>query len=166
MLRKDQNSPKQINAIATILIADKIASEMIFKDNSITLEEAKDYFSKDIDEADRYIDLIIDIANANINNFYDSNNTFPPSGQVWGKLEKTTDGQGTVIYYDFIPTKLYQILEENNINWNGIKKKMADKGYIAKSSEGKYQIPIRTTNGVQKVIRVKNIYLSVTPSNT
>ena len=165
-LKKNQNSPKQINAIATILIADKIASKMIFKDNSITLEEAKDYFSKDIDEADRYIDLIIDIANANINNFYDSNNTFPPSGQVWGKLEKTTDGKGAVIYYDFIPTKLYQILEENNINWNGIKKKMADKGYIMKSSEGKYQIPIRTTNGVQKVIRVKNIYLSVTPSNT
>lgn len=166
MLKKDQNSPKQINAIATILIADKISSELIFKDNSITLEEAKEYFTKDIDEADRYIDLIIDTANANINNFYDSNNTFPPSGQVWGKIEKTTDGNGAVIYYDFIPTKLYQILEENSISWNGIKKKMADKGYIAKSSEGKYQIPIRTTNGVQKVIRVKNIYLSVTPSNT
>lgn len=165
-LKKDTNSPKQINAVATILVADKIVSKMIFKDNPITLEEAKNYFTKDIDEADRYIDLIIDTANANINNFYDSNNTFPPSGQVWGKLEKTTDGEGAVIYYDFIPTKLYQILEENNINWNGIKKKMADKGYIVKSSEGKYQIPIRTTNGVQKVIRVKNIYLSVTPSNT
>ena len=163
MLKKDQNSPKQINAIATILLADKIASETIFGDNSITLEEAKDYFSKDIDEADRYIDLIIDIANANINNFYDSNNTFPPSGQVWGKIEKTTDGQGAVIYYDFIPTKLYQILEENNINWNGIKKKMADKGYVVKSSEGKYQVPVRMQNGVQKMIKIKNIYLSETP---
>lgn len=159
MLKKDQNSPKQINAIATILLADKIVSEMIFGDNSITLEEAKDYFTKDIDEADRYIDLIIDIANANINNFYDTSNSFPPSGQVWGKLEKTTDGNGAIIYYDFIPIKLYQLLEENNINWNGIKKKMADKGYILKSSEGKYQIPIRTVNGVQKMIRIKNIYL-------
>lgn len=163
MLKKDQNSPKQINAIATILLADKIASELIFKDNPITLEEAKDYFTKDIDEADRYIDLIIDIANANINNFYDSNNTFPPSGQVWGKLEKTTDGNGVVIYYDFIPTKLYQILEENSISWNGIKKKMADKGYVVKSSEGKYQVPVRMKNGVQKMIKIKNIYLSETP---
>lgn len=164
-LKKDENSPKQINSIATILLADKIASELIFKDNSITLEEAKEYFTKDVDEADRYIDLIIDIANANINNFYDVDNTFPPSGQIWGKLEKTTDGQGVVIYYDFIPTKLYQILEENNINWNGIKKKMADKGYIAKSSEGKYQVPIRTTKGIQKMIKVKNIYFTETPSN-
>lgn len=162
-LKKDTNSPKQINAIATILMADKIVSEMIFKDNSITLEEAKEYFTKDIDEADRYIDLIIDTANANINNFYDSNNNFPPSGQVWGRLEKTTDGKGAIIYYDFVPSKLYEILNENNINWDGIKKKMADKGYIIKSSEGKYQISIRMPNGVQKMIKIKNIYLNETP---
>lgn len=162
-LEKDTNSPKQINAIATILMADKIVSEMIFKDNSITLEEAKEYFAKDIDEADRYIDLIIDTANANINNFYDSNNNFPPSGQVWGRLEKTTDGKGAIIYYDFVPSKLYEILNENNINWDGIKKKMGDKGYIIKSSEGKYQIPIRMPNGVQKMIKIKNIYLNETP---
>ncbi|MBQ3413970.1 MAG: DUF927 domain-containing protein [Clostridia bacterium] len=164
-LKKDENSPKQINAIATILLADKIVSKSIFNDNSITLEEAKDYFTKDIDEADRYIDLIIDIANANINNFYDSNNSFPPSGQVWGKLDKTTDGKGTIMYYDFVPTKLYQILEENNINWNGIKKKMADKGYVVKSAEGNYQVPVRMPNGVQKIIRIKNINFSVTTSN-
>lgn len=158
-LKKEQNAPKQINAIACILLADKIVSEMIFNDKPITLEEAKDYFTKDIDEADRYIDLIIDIANANINNFYDCNNEFPPSGQVWGKLEKTTDGRGSIIYYDFIPTKLYQILEENNINWNGIKRKMADKGYIVKSKEGKYQITTRMPSGNQKMIKIKNIYL-------
>ena len=162
-LKKDTNSPKQINAIATILIADKIVSDLIFKDNSITLEESKDYFTKDIDEADRYIDLIIDIANANINNFYDSNNEFPPSGQVWGKIEKTTDGKGAIMYYDFIPTKLYQILEENNINWNSIKKKMTDKGYIIKSSDGKYQVSIRMPNGSQRMIKIKNIYLNETP---
>lgn len=158
ILKKDQNSQKQINAIATILIADKIVSDLIFKDNSISLEEAMEYFSKDIDEADRYIDLIIDIANANINNFYDSNNTFPPNGQVWGKLEKTTDGKGEVIYYDFIPTKLYQILEENNINWNGIKKKMANKGYVIVDKQGRYQVPVRMQNGIQRIIRIKNIY--------
>lgn len=172
-LKKNTNSPKQINAIATILIVDRIVSELIFKDNAITLEEAKDYFTKDIDEADRYIDLIIDIANANINNFYDSKKkninseegTYLPSGQIWGNIEKTTDGFGKIIYYDFIPTKLYQILEDNNINWNGIKKKMADKGYVVVKN-GKYQIPVRMPNGIQRMIRIKNIYLDVTPSNT
>lgn len=160
-LKKDTNSPKQINAIATILVADKIVSKMIFKDNPITLEEAKDYFTKDIDEADRYIDLIIDTANANINNFYDSNSNFPPSGQVWGALDKTTDGKGNIIYYEFIPTKLYQILEENNINWNGIKKKMADKGYVDKDKNGKFSFNTRINGTQQRVIRIKNIYFNV-----
>ena len=158
-LKKDTSSPKQINSIATILLADKIVSEQIFNDTPITLEEAKEYFTQDIDEADRYIDLIIDTANANINNFYDSSRDFSISGQVWGSIEKTSDGFGRIIYYDFIPTKLYQILEENNINWNGIKKKMADKGYVIRSSEGKYQVPVRMPNGVQKMIRIKNINL-------
>jgi len=157
-LKKEQNSPKQINSIAIVLLADKIVSETIFKDNPITLEEAKDYFTKDVDEADRYIDLIIDIANANINNFYDSNKDFTPSGQVWGALEKTTDGKGTIMYYQFIPTKLYEILEDNNINWNGIKKKMADKGYIDKAKNGKYSFNTRINRTQQRVIRIKNIY--------
>lgn len=159
MLKKDQNSPKQINAIATILLADKIVSELIFKDNSITLEEAKEYFTKDIDEANRYIDLIIDIANANINNFYDSNNNFPPSGQVWGKLEKTTDGKGSIMYYYFIPSKLYEILEQNNINWNGIKKKMVDKGYVIKDEKtNEYTTNVRINGTQQRAIKIKNIY--------
>ena len=158
-LKKDQNSPKQINSIATILLADKIVSEMIFKDNSITLEEAKDYFTKDIDEADRYIDLIIDTANANINNFYDSNNSFPPSGQIWGKVEKTTDGRGSIMYYNFVPTKLYEILEDNNINWNGIKKKMANKGYIIKDEKtNEYTMNTKINGTQQRIIKIKNIY--------
>lgn len=158
-LKKDTNSPKQINAIATILVADKIVSKMIFKDNPITLEEAKDYFTKDIDEADRYIDLIIDTANANINNFYDSNNTFPPSGQVWGKIEKTTDGQGNIMYYYFVPNKLYEILRDNEINWNGIKRKMADKGYVIRDEKTNEYTQNQKINGTQqRLIKIKNIY--------
>jgi len=158
-LKKEQNSPKQINAIATILLADKIVSETIFKDNAITLEEAKDYFTKDIDEADRYIDLIIDIANANINNFYDVNNNFPPSGQVWGKIEKTTDGKGNIMYYYFIPNKLYEILKDNEINWNGIKRKMADKGYVIRDEKTNEYTQNQKINGTQqRLIKIKNIY--------
>lgn len=68
-LKEYSKYPKQINAIACILLADKIASEIIFNDSPIKLEEAKKYFTKDIDEADRCIQLILDFANSNINNF-------------------------------------------------------------------------------------------------
>lgn len=148
---------KQINAFSIIMTADYIVSKKIFKDEPISIEEVKKYIREDTDETGRYINLIIDIANANINNFYDSNNAFPPSGQIWGRLEKTTDGKGTIMYYDFIPTRLYQILEENNISWNSIKKKMADKKYII-TKNGKYQINTRINGTQQRIIKIKNIY--------
>ena len=154
---------KQINAFSIILTADYIVSKKIFKDEPMSIDEVKKYIREDTDETERYINLIIDTANANINNFYDSNSNFPPNGQIWGKLEKTTDGKGAIIYYDFIPTRLYQILEENNINWNSIKKKMADKGYVKRTSEGKYQVVVRMPNGIQKMIKIKNIYLGEPP---
>ncbi len=157
---------KQINAFSIILTADYIVSKKIFKDEPINIDEIKKYIREDTDETERYVNLIIDTANANINNFYDANENFPPSGQIWGKIEKTTDGKGAIIYYDFIPTRLYQILEENNINWNSIKKKMADKEYVKISSKGNYQVAIRMPNGIQKMIKIKNIYLGETPDNT
>lgn len=159
LLKKETDSSKQVNSIATILLADKIVSEIIFNDNAITIEEAKEYFTKDIDEADRYYNLIIDIANANINNFYDKDSSFPPSGQIWGALGKTSDGNGRIMYYDFIPTKLYEILEENNINFNGIKKKMASKGYIERNEKnGEYTQNCKIKGTQQRVIRINNIY--------
>ena len=42
---------------------------------------------------------------------------------------------------------------------------MADKGYVITNSEGKYQVPVRMLNGIQKMIKIKNIYLSETPCN-
>lgn len=157
-LNKTTEYKKQINAFSIILTADYIVSKKIFKDEPISIQEIKKYIREDTDETERYINLIIDIANANINNFYDTNNSFPPSGQVWGKLEKTTDGRGSIMYYDFIPTKLYQILEENNISWNSIKNKMLHHGYIASDKQGKIQINTRINGTQQRVIKVKNIY--------
>lgn len=150
---------KQINAFSIILTADYITSKKIFKDEPMSIDEIKKYIREDTDETERYVNLIIDTANANINNFYDANDNFTPSGQIWGKIEKTTDGKGAIIYYDFIPTRLYQILEENNINWNSIKKKMADKGYVKVDKNGKYQISLNMPNGKQRLIKIKNIYL-------
>lgn len=153
---------KQVNAFACIMTADYYCSKLIFNDEPLSLDDIKEYIRNDIDETDRYINLIIDIANANINNFYDNDKSFPPAGQVWGKVEKTTDGKGSIMYYDFIPTRLYEILKENNINWNGIKKKMADKGYVIKDKNGKYQIPLTMPNGKQRLIKIKNIYFGNT----
>ena len=154
ILRKYSIHSKQINALATILVADKITSEMIFQDKPFTVEEVKAYFTKDVDETDRYINLIIDIANSNINKFY-AEGEEEPKGTVWGKIEKSNN---EIEYYDFIPTELYNILRQENINWDGIKKKFVDKGYVVKSNDGRYQVNIRTPKGSQRMIKIKNIF--------
>lgn len=40
---------------------------------------------------------------------------------------------------------------------------MADKGYVITDCNNKYQVPVRMPNGVQRMIRIKNIYLNETP---
>lgn len=156
-LNKYTKYDKQIYSLAIIFVADKIISEKIFNDKPLSLEESKKYFSKDIDECDRYINLIIDTANSNINNFYElANKEELPKGKVWGKIEKNNTGD--ILFYYFIPNKLVEILKQHNINWDSIKKKMAEKGYIEKSSDGKYQVSTKSLNGNQRMIKIKNIY--------
>ena len=151
---------KQVNAFACIMTADYYCSKLIFNDEPLSLDDIKEYIREDTDEAERYMNIIIDTANANINNFYDNDSAFPPSGQIWGKLEKTTDGKGAIMYYDFIPTKLHEILDENGISWNSIKKKLLNQGYIEVDRKGKYQVNARINGTQQRVIKVKNIYFN------
>ena len=147
---------KQINAIATILVADKIISELIFEDEPLTIEEIEKYFTSDVDECDRYINLIIDYANTHLNNFFkDNSNKDEVNGEIWGKLELKND---EIEYYDFIPKKLYEILGQYNISWRGIKEKMASKGYTLKNPvESEFSFNVKINGNQQRVIKIKNI---------
>ena len=64
------------------------------------------------------------------------------------------------MYYDFIPIKLHEILDENGISWNSIKKKLLNQGYIEVDRKGKYQVNARINGTQQRVIKVKNIYFN------
>ncbi len=162
-LKKHISYTKQINSIACILVADKILSSLIFEDEPIKIDDIKDYINKDTDEADRYINYIIDIANANLNRFVDSpslkaDNNKIPIGEIWGRV--ITDGNGEIEYYCFIPNKLYEILKNNRIDWTGIKKKFANKGYIEinqTKDRNEYTISQKINKVTTRVIKLKNI---------
>lgn len=162
-LKKHIRYTKQINSIACILVADKILSSLIFEDEPIKIDDIKDYINKDTDEADRYINYIIDIANANLNRFVDSpslkaDNNKIPIGEIWGRV--ITDGNGEIEYYCFIPNKLYEILKNNRIDWTGIKKKFANKGYIEinqTKDRNEYTISQKINKVTTRVIKLKNI---------
>lgn len=157
ILGSEVSAKKQVASISAILLADRIISELIFKDNSISIDEAKQYFTKDIDEADRYINLIIDIANSKINYFEDDRNPENKYGDILGKIER--DNSGEIKYYYFIPAKLRQILNEHNISWDGIKQKLAQKSYVYRDGKNREYTKNTKVNGTQqRVVVIKNIY--------
>lgn len=121
---------KQTNAIALVMLADEIISKNIFYDKSITIEQAKKYFSKDIDEAERIYNLIIDYFYQNIKKFNDDTN-----GEFLGTYDTNSTGEISAIY--FIPSILKKFLQENNINFDGIKSKLLKGGYI-ECEKGRY----------------------------
>lgn len=132
---------KQTNAIALVMLADELISRNIFYDKPITVEQAKKYFSKDIDEAERIYNLIIDYFYQNIKKFNDNTN-----GEFLGTYDMDSTGDISAIY--FIPSILKKFLLENNINFDGIKSKLLKSGYI-ECDKGRYTL--------QKKINSKNI---------
>lgn len=150
---------KQIEAVATILLADKILSEEIFCDNAIEIEETKRFFRKDTDEAERYIELILDIANAHINNFFDKDKKDDefPKIELWGKVDKNDKGE--IEFYYFIPNILSDILKKYNINIEGIKEKLSSKEFLIRSKNA-YTVNTKIRNNQHRMYKIKNIYLN------
>lgn len=132
---------KQINAFSIIMAADYIVSKKIFKDEPISIEEIKKYIREDTDETERYYNYLLDQLSINKNKFYkradNSNDWITPNGEIWGKIEQTNEfshNRTTICYYIY-PEIAKKIFNERSENWNSIKKKLADKGYIKTSKE-------------------------------
>lgn len=121
---------KQINAMATIVLADEIVSKYIFEDKALTTEDCMKFFSKDVDEAERIYNLIVDIFYQNINKFDKDTKT-----EFWGTYDVI--GNEITAFY-FIPNVLKKILADNNINFDSVKKELVSKGYIEIAEKGRY----------------------------
>ena len=131
--KENSTSEKQINTISAILLADKLASKYIFFDTPLTIEQGMKYFTKDIDEAERIYNLIVDYFYQNINKFNDNT-----TGEFWGTYDTNADGSIEKFY--FIPSVLRKFLSDNNINFDGIKSKLFDGGYIEKDKHNKFSV--------------------------
>lgn len=124
---------KQTNAIATILLADEIVSQMIFFDEALSISQSIRYFQKDIDEAERIYNLILEWFYQNISKF-----KLETQNEIWGKFDES----GNTFWV--IPKVLNDFLSDNSISWNGVKNKLFEKGYIEKDIHGKFTSPVRT----------------------
>lgn len=138
---------KQINAFSIIMTADYIVSQNIFEDEQLTIKEISHYFRKDTDETERIYNLLLDWFYQNINKF---NNT-SGIGEIWGKYE-TSEDEVSCIYV--IIKVLKDFLTENNINFNGIKRKMWEKEYIERNEQGEFTHSIRVNGTKIRCIKI------------
>lgn len=143
-----KSTGKQTNAIATVLLADELTSKSIFGDTPLSIEQAEKYFTKDIDEAERIYNLIVDWLFANINKFEGY------STEVWGKYIAIEDGEDKKIQHFYINNKvLKDFLKTNNISFDGIKNKLLDKGVLERNSQGRFTFQTSVSGKMQNLIK-------------
>lgn len=150
ILEKFDTTEKQAIPIASILIADKISTDIIFKDNNyLTIDDFKNYLSsaKEVDVAERAYEWLNDWIYQNINKFKEETNT-----EFYGIFEEE---KGVC----WILRKVFdETLDANNFSSKVIIKKFAEKAYIEKDSAGKYTCQ-KKYNGINK--RFIKLYLKI-----
>lgn len=121
---------KQAMAMASILIADEISTDLIFKDEKLSLEDISAHVAsqKEISRAERDYEATIDWININKSKF---TNTIA-SNEIWGQLK---DG-----YCLVIRSKLKEFLNSIGGNFDAIKREWAEKGKLQRDSNGKYSV--------------------------
>lgn len=139
ILDTTDTSEKQAMAMATILLADEISTELFFKGTEpLTIDDVKEFLlsEKEVDVAERSYDWVINWIAQNQNKF--SNET---TGEVWGKIEDN--------YCLVNKNVLVENLKNNNFEFSSSISKWAERGQIEKNSQGKntHQTHVRGIKG-------------------
>ncbi len=130
---------KQAMAMACILVADRILTDLIFTDETaLTVKDAEKYLrsAKEVDVTERSYEAVLNWIAKNPIRF--QNPVGPEAtnkGEVWGRIDGAeTPSPVAIINKDV----LYSFLEQAGFDYAAISKKWATKGYIIKNSQGKY----------------------------
>ena len=125
-----QTTEKQASSMALIMIADKLACECIFEEESpLTAEQCSQFVvpAIEVDTAERAYRCLIGIISVNKNRFADND-----YGEIWGQHYANSK------YVLFEKDKLKQCLCEYGFEFDAVKKKWAEKGYIQKNKQGRF----------------------------
>ena len=147
VLKITNTTDKQAMAISSILLADKISSEYIFKDNALELEDIKDWITKtkDVDIATRVYMWTVDWIGQNSNKFKESSLT-----EIWGKLKNTDDGKN----YAYVNKKVYvNELEKAGFDYDAIKENFVNKGFLIRG-KSQYDKATRIGDTIVKCVQI------------
>lgn len=146
ILNEYDTTNKQADNISVILLADKISTDLIFKDdNYLTIKDVKNYIvSKDqLDLSNRAYEEIIDWISANSNKFKEDSLT-----EIWGVFKDNKCYVNKKI--------LTKMLNDIHIDFDSIKSKLFEKGYIEKNTkENEFTVAYRISGTITRCIAIK-----------
>ncbi len=129
ILKETDTTDKQAMAMATILLADEISTEMIFKDEKLTIEDISKWLtsSKEVDVSTRAYEWTMNWISQNINRFRENEN-----GEIWGKYIENDD-------ICLVNKSLYaEALNKAGFDFTAVIRNFADRGQIERNTQGKF----------------------------
>lgn len=129
ILKETDTTDKQAMAMATILLADEISTEMIFKDEKLTIEDVSKWLtsSKEVDVSTRAYEWTMNWISQNINRFRENEN-----GEIWGKYIENDD-------ICLVNKSLYaEALNKAGFDFTAVIRNFADRGQIERNTQGKF----------------------------
>ena len=129
ILKETDTTDKQAMAMATILLADEISTELIFKDEKLTIEDIKKWLTatKEVDVSTRAYEWTTNWISQNINRFKENEN-----GEIWGKYIENED-------VCLVNRSVYtEALNKAGFDFSAVIRTFADRNQIIRNSQGKF----------------------------
>lgn len=147
---------KQAMAMACILLADKILTQVVFTDETAyEIEDVSMYLrsAQEVDVAEQSYQMVLNWIAKNPVRFRDPDEADSLNrGEVWGKIEDVDDGAMTIATVN--KSVLCDFLDKVDFDYAAVSKKWAEQNRIIKNSQGKF---IHQT----KVFGVKASYIKI-----
>lgn len=115
--------------MATILLADEISTDLIFKDEKLTIEDVSKWLTstKEVDVSTRAWEWTMNWISQNINRFRENEN-----GEIWGKYDADQD-------ICLVNKSLYaEALNKAGFDFTAVIRNFADRNQIERNSQGKF----------------------------
>lgn len=147
---------KQAMAMACILLADKILTQVVFTDEqAYEIEDVSMYLrsAREVDVAEQSYQMVLNWIAKNPVRFRDPDEADSLNrGEVWGKIEDVDDGAMTIATVN--KSVLCDFLDKVDFDYAAVSKKWAEQDRIIKNSQGKF---VHQT----KVFGVKASYIKI-----
>lgn len=147
ILDKTDTTEKQAQALAMMVLADQIASKVIYQDDEPLTASIVAKFAtskKDVDVALRAYEYAMSQISINQNKFINAD-----VGEIWGRIEDN--------FVLINKAKLIDILNQGGFDFNAMKSKWAQRGFLILNSNGRYIHQTKCHNIKGNYVKLKTI---------